>query len=1060
MKKFIATLINNRAIICALLLAYAAAGVMSFKHLPIEAYPDVTNIQAQVITLWPGHAAEEVEKFITIPVENQLNSLPQRAALRSISLFGLSVVTVVFEDDAENYKSRSLVSQGLTQVVQNLPVGAQAAISSDSTPVGEIFRYTLQAPPGYSQVELRALEDWVVERQFRTVPGVVDVNGFGGPTKQYQAIVDPVKLKSYGITLKQIVDVLTASNQNAGGAYIERGEQMFIVRGLGLIQNLDDIRATVLSVRNGTPIKVGDVAQVQIGNRLRLGRVGMNKPQKGVAVEKTDQDDVVQGIVLLRKGDNALEVLERVKAKAELINRNYLPPDVKLVTHYDRTELIDRTLHTVSHNMIEGIALVLAVLILFLGVRNWRSALIVAAVIPLALLGAFMLLDFEHIPANLISMGAIDFGIIVDSAVVIIEHIIHYNEQRGSKRVTLREAILRGTTEMGKPIMFSKVVLLTAFLPLYTMQRVEGRIFKPMAVTLTFAIIVGTILAIIAVPALCSFFLKATKKSDEPSPEHGDERIGFGLVHLIRTVYEPLLRLALRVRFLVVLAALAALVLSGIVATHLGSEFLPKLEEGSLWVHAGMPGSISPSEANRVVTEVRKALASFPEVKTVVTQNGRPDDGTDTGGFNANEIFVDLIPQDQWTTAPNREKLVAIMNEKLQHIPGLDTLFSQVIEDNVNEAVSGIKGELGIKLFGSDPDKLQALADQITSAVKQVPGAVDVSAEQLSGQPQVQVNIDRHSVARYGLAIGDVDSLVETAFGGTVATQIIEGDRTFDLAIKLAPSAVSNLDKIRTIPLFGANSEIITLGQVGSVAVKNGFARIYREDNERRIAVKFGVRDRDLGSVVADAQHAVNSAIKLPVGYRLQWTGSFENQQRALARLMIVVPITLLAIFFVLFAAFHSGKLASIILLCVPLAAIGGIAGLGLVGLPLSVSALVGFIALFGASVQNGVILLEQINAFIDEGRDVINAIVDGALARLRPVLMTSAMAAFGLLPAALSHAVGAETARPFAVVIVGGLISATILTLIVLPVICLYFLKPKPTVPATPDDPSALSAA
>ncbi len=1045
MKKFIATLLDNRAIICALLLAYTAAGVMSFKHLPIEAYPDVTNIQAQVITLWPGHASEEVEKFITIPVENQLNSLPQRASMRSISLFGLSVVTVVFEDSAENFKSRSQVSQALTQIVQNLPSGAQASISSDSTAVGEIFRYTLQAPPGYSLVELRALEDWVVERQFRTVPGVVDVNGFGGPTKQYQAIVDPVKLKSYGVTLKQIVDALSASNKNAGGAYIERGQQMFIVRGLGLIQNLDDIRATVLMVKNGTPIKVGDVAQIQIGNQLRLGRVGMNKPKAGVPVEKTDQDDVVQGVVMLRKGDNALEVLQRVKAKAEEINRSYLPPDVKLVPHYDRTELIDRTLHTVSHNMVEGVAFVLAVLILFLGVQNWRSALIVAAVIPLALLGAFMLLDFEHIPANLISMGAIDFGIIVDSAVVIIEHIIHYNEQRGSKRVTLREAILRGTSEMGKPILFSKVVLLTAFLPLYTMQRVEGRIFKPMAVTLTLAIIVGTILAIIAVPTLCSLFLKAPKRPEnEANPPDGDEHMGWGLVHLIRITYEPLLRLALRLRVLVIIVALVCLIVSGIIASRLGSEFLPKLEEGSLWVHAEMPGSISPSEANRVVTEVRQRLASFPEVKTVVTQNGRPDDGTDVGGFNADEIFVDLIPQEQWTTAHSREALVAIMNEKLQHIPGLDTEFSQVIEDNVNEAVSGIKGELGIKIFGTDADKLQAIADQITGIIKQVPGAVDVSAEQLSGQPQVQVNIDRHSVARYGLAIGDVDSLVETAFGGTVATQIIEGDRTFDLAIKLAPSAVSNLDNIRTIPLFGANSEIITLGQVGSVGVKNGFARIYRENNERRIAVKFGVRDRDLGSVVKDAQKAVDAALKLPTGYRMEWSGSFENQQRALARLMIVVPITLIAIFFVLFAAFHSGKLASIILLCVPLAAIGGIAGLGIVGLPLSVSALVGFIALFGASVQNGVILLEQINEFIAEGRDITHAIVEGALARLRPVLMTSAMAAFGLLPAALSHAVGAETARPFAVVIVGGLISATVLTLIVLPVICIYFLKPK----------------
>ncbi len=1056
MKLVVEAIINNRAIVVGLLVVYAIAGVIAFRQLPIEAYPDVTNIQVQVITLWPGHAAEEVEKFVTIPVENQLNSLPQRATLRSVSLFGLSQVTVVFEDDADNYRSRNLVSQQLVQV--SLPAGALASVSPDATPVGEIFRYTLQGPPEVPLTDLRALEDWVVERQFRTVPGIVDVVGFGGPTKQYEVLVDPLKLKSYGITLKQLTDALSLSNRNAGGAYVERGSQMFIVRGLGLIANLDDIRATVLTVRNGTPIRVADLGQVQIGHQLRLGRVGLNNPHRQTAPVKTDKDDVVQGIVLLRKGENALEVLKLVEAKVETINRNYLPAGVRLVPHYDRTDLIARTLHTVRHNMIEGIALVLILLIVFLGVRNWRSALIVASVIPFALLGAFMLLDLEHIPANLISMGAIDFGIIVDAAVVIIENVIQLVEDRKRNGLTVRQAIVNGTSTMSKPIIFSKVVLLTAFLPLYTMQRVEGRIFRPMALTLTFAIVAGTLLALVAVPCFASFFL-----AERDEAEGG--RMGFGVVGAIRKRYIPVLNFAMRRRALVVGVSAGALLLSVLLARHLGSEFLPKLEEGALWLRLTMPESISPTEADRITRHSRETLASFPEIRTVVSQLGRPDDGTDVNGFNTAEIYADLIPQDQWKTAENRPALCAKINEQLTKLPGVDVAFSQVIEDNVNEAVSGIKGECGVKIFGTDPETLQKLADQITRLIQSVTGTTDVSAEHLAGQPQVQIRIDRPSVARFGLSIADVDSLVETAFGGTVATQVIEGERSFDLAVKLRPNAINSLEAIRAIPLLGTSGELVTLGAVADVKTAGGYGRIYRENNERRIAVKFGVRDRDLGSVIADAQREVVGKVKLPAGYRLEWTGSFENQQRALARLMIVVPITLVAIFFVLFTAFHSGRLALIILMNVPLAAIGGIVGLWLVGLPLSVSALVGFVALFGASIQNGVILLERIRELANTQHDLLKAVIEGAVSRLRPVLMTSSMAAFGLLPAALSRAVGAETARPFAVVIVGGLISSTILTLIVLPVVCVMFLRPKRPLhpshsPAAPNLPIAPAPA
>ena len=935
------------------------------------------------------------------------------------------------------------MNQQMAQV--NFPPGATPALSSDSTAVGEIYRYTLQAPPGFPDTELKAIDDFVVERQLRTVPGVVDVNGFGGPTKQYQALVDPVKLKSYGLTLQTVTQALTNSNQNAGGAYIEHGPQLLIVRGLGLIHSLVDIKSTVLGVRNNTPITVGDVASVQIGHQLRLGRVGLNNPQKGKTPEATDQDDVIEGIVDMRTGENVLEVLKRVEAKVAQINKTYLPPGVRLVPHYDRTELIDRTLHTVRHNTVTGIVLVLLVLVAFLGLENWRAALLVASVIPFSLLGAFMLLDYLHIPANLISMGAVDFGIIVDASVVVMEVIIQLLEHRRQNRLSLAGAVVEGVGQMGKPILFSKLVLLTAFLPLYTLQRVEGRIFHPMALTLSFAIIVGVVLALTAVPCLASLFLRVRdlQAADEPAAgaaPAGEEHKG--LAGFFHHRYVPLLDLALRSRGVVIVAALLMLAVTALLGLRLGSEFLPKLEEGALWLHMTMPEATAPSEAAKLTREVREMLASYPEVKTVVSQIGRPDDGTDVGGFNDVEIYVDLIPQDQWTTAPTREALTAKMNERLSSLPGVDYEFSQYIEDNVNEAVSGIKGELGIKIYGPEPDKLQELADKICELVRGVAGATDVAPEHLLGQPQVQVQVNRQIVARYGLEIADVNGMVDNAFGGSVATQVLEGERNFDLAVKLRPELIDNLDDIRTIPLFGSNNEIVTLGQVADVGIHNGFARIYREENERRIAAKFSVRNRDLGSVVAEAQRKVDAQVKLPPGYRLEWTGSFENEQRATRRLMIVVPITLGAIFFILFAAFNSARSALLILVNVPLAAIGGVVGLFLAGLPLSVSALAGFVALFGIAIEYCVIMITRIHELEAGGMETQPAIREGALSRLRAVLMTSIMAALGLLPAALSHAVGSETARPFATVIVGGLVSSTLLTLFVFPVVCTFFLR------------------
>jgi len=1037
MTAFVRLLLRHRPVVLALTVAFIAAGLVAWSRLPIEAFPDVTNIQAQVITLWPGHAAEEVERFVSIPIENQLNGLPDRVRLRSVSLFGLSAVTVTFDDHADKNMSRSLMAQQLAQA--SLPAGANASLSPDSTPIGEIFRYSLTGPASMPVSELRATEDWVVERQFRTVPGVVDVNGLGGPTKQYQVRIDPIRLQAHGIALKQVFDALSNGNRNAGGAYVERGDQTLIVRGLGLIEHPEDIAGIVVTAASGTPVTVGDLGTVVLGNQLRLGQVGITRVEGSRVV---DNDDAVTGIVLLRKGDNATEVLKAIHAKVEELNAHLLPPGVRLMPHYDRSDLTERTLHTVGHNMVEGIALVVMILIVFLGLEHWRSAMIVALVIPLALLGAFSLLDWRHIPANLISLGAIDFGIIVDTAVVVVENIIRLRE-RGEEK-GLAACIVRGVAEMGRPILFSKAILLTAFIPLYTLQRVEGRIFQPMALTLTFALIVGALLALTLVPVLMSLLLPK-RGATAPGGDAGEHQSL--AVRVLTRLYRPLLRLVIRFRLVVIATAICSLVIAAWGGGQLGSEFLPKLDEGALWVRASMPQSISPTAAAELVRRTRAILISFPEVRTVVSHNGRPDDGTDVNGFDTCEYYVDLKSRDQWPDHVTHEGLVAAMAAKMAEIPGVDVEFSQYIEDNVNEAVSGIKGELGIKLFGDDPVKLQELADRVVTAVKTVKGATDVSDEQLMGQPQLQVTIDRRAIARYGLAINDVQQTIECAFGTAVATQILEGERSFDLAIRLDPLQVNSVDAVRRIPVLGPNGEQLTLGDLSRVEVRCGASRIYREDNGRRIAVKFSVRGRDLGSVVADAEAAVSSAVQLPSGYRLVWTGSFENQQRAMARLAIIVPLSLVGILFLLMTAFDSLRLGLLVLVNVPLAAVGGIAALALAGLPMSVASLVGFVALFGVSVQNGVLLIERIRELMLRGRPRMSAVVDGALTRLRPVVMTSAMAALGLLPAALSTGVGAETARPFALVIVGGLLTSTLLTLIILPALCSWplFLTVKP---------------
>lgn len=1012
MRGLVTFCLKQRAVVLILLALFVAAGVSAYRHLPVEAYPDVTNTQVQVITLFPGHAAEEVERLVTIPVENEMNGIPKRSSLRSVSLFGLSVVTIVFDDDADRAYVRNQVFERLQSVP--LPAGASASLSPDSTPVGEIYRYTLKAPPGTPAVELKALQDWVVERKLRQVPGVVDVVGFGGPTKQYQVVIDPARLKAAGVTLHQVFDALAAGNRNAGGSYIEHGSEMYIVRGLGFVRDTRDIGDIAVTVRNGSPIRVRDLGEVVVGSRARLGMVG-----------KDAEDDVVQGIVLLRKGENALEVLERVRAKVDEINRGVLPKGVTLVPHYDRTELIHRTLHTVRKNMLEGIGLVLLVLVAFLGWRNITGAMVVAAVVPLSLLGAFLLLDARNVPANLISLGAVDFGIIVDSAVFVIENLLRHLEVRRGRIRSFPGVIARATSEVGVPQLFSTVIIVTAFLPLFTLQRVEGRIFRPLAMTLTFALVCGFLLSITVVPTLASFVVK-------PEAEGGES----ALVRFLGRLYRPALDRALARRKLVVASAVAILAAGFALVPFLGTEFLPKLDEGALWIRMTMPERIGPAEAAGLVRQARAILREFPEVRTVVSQLGRPDDGTEVNGFDTVEMYADLLPRDRWTSARRREDLVAKMSARFGRIPGVDVSFSQVIEDNVNEAVSGVKGELVVKISGEDPVTLQKLADETAAILKRVPGADDVQAERLAGQPQIQIAIDRQALWRVGLSVSDVEDVIETAMGGAVPTRVLEGERTFDLAVRVSPGAVSDVESIRRLPILGPSGEKLTLGSVAAVDAKPGYARIFREENERRIAVKLSIRGRDLGSLVKEGSERVATGVPLPPGYTLTWSGAFENQQRAAKRLVVVVPLTLFAIFLVLVTAFRSTRLALLIVMNVPFAAVGGILALFVTRLPLSTSALVGFVALLGVSVMNGVLLVERIRELRSEGRPLLECVREGALSRFRPVLMTGLMAELGLLPAALSTAVGSETQRPFAIVVIGGLVTATLLTLLVLPVL------------------------
>ena len=1014
----IAFCLQQRLMVIGATLAIAISGIIAFEKLPVQAFPDVQNVFVQVVTQYPGQAPEEVEKLISLPIERVMNGLPHLMSMRSVSIFGLSVVTLTFDDDAEDYFSRQQVLERIQNA--DIPDNAKPQLGPLSTGVGEILRYVVDAK-NLPLVEQRALQDWVIEPKIRAVQGVADVVSYGGGVKEYKVAAKPDQLKNYNIDLKQVFDAIAANNSNTGGGYIGYGDEALVVRGIGLLKTADEIGEIVVDTNEGVPIRIKDVADISVGPQPRTGIVAKNQ-----------QNDIVEGIVLLIKGRDAVNVLGGVKEKIQELNEFGLPPGVKITPIYDRTELVEHTVHTVEHNMLEGAALIMIILLVFL--RRFMAAFLVTLIIPLSLLFAFILVDLGGISANLISLGAIDFGIIVDSAVVLVEAVMVQVTLDLHKNVDirhLRQTLLVTATEMGRPILFSKAIIITAFLPIFTFQRVEAKIFSPMAYTLSFALVASMLFSLTFVPAMLTYLL-GPRMSESHNP----------LVDAMEKRYRRVIEWVLKHARTVFTTAVITLILSFMSVRFIGTEFMPKLDEGNIWLTITLPTPVSLTTAKEVEQKVREKLETFTEAKMVLTQLGRPEDGTDPKGFNNLEVLIDLNPKDTWRYQ-KKDELIQAMDKELAIFPGILTNFSQVIQDNVEEAISGVKGEIAIKIFGSDLKTLQDRADQITHILASIQGATDVAAEQQAGLAQVMIDIDRVKVSRYGVNIADVEKVIEIGMGGKSASQFLEGERRFDITLRYEENARNSVAGIENLTVQSPSGARIPLAELATIKINQGASRISREDNMRRIAIKCNLINRDQGSFVAEAQQIVQAQVDLPPGYHVVWSGQFENQQRAMKRLAVIVPISIGLIFILLFWAFMSIKNALLILMNVPFAMIGGILILLATGINLSVSAAVGFIALFGIAVQNGVILVTQLNKLRREGQSLHDAIVNGSVSRLRPVVMTALMAMLGLFPAALSTSVGSETAKPFAVVIIGGLLTATVLTLTLLPALYRYFAEP-----------------
>jgi len=1008
---FMGGVLEKRVIVIVASIGLLGLGMFSLSQLPIQPYPGVAPLTIQAISQWPGRSTSEVEQQVTIPVENALAGIPGVQAFRSVSLFGLSVVTLKFTDTTDPFKARQTFIVNLSNV--SFPAGVSSSISPDSDATGEIMRYHVQSDFA-SPTRLKTLQNYEIYKELKQTPGVADVSSFGGKVRQYQVIITPESLQAKGVTITQIIAALNNANSNAGGGLLPAGEQQFVVRGVGLFKNLGDIKQVVVAVNQGVPIRIGDVATVEIGFAPRLGMF-----QYG------ENADAVEGIVFLRRGENATEVLARVREKIKTINNHILPPGIQVKPFYDRQALLDITIGTVKHTLFFGISLVLAVLFLFLG--NLRAAAVVAAVIPLALCVSFIQMHIWSVPANLISLGAIDFGVIVDSAVILTENVMRHLEEGGKR---LNQSIIIATSEVQRAMIYSTSIIIVAYSPLFFMGGVEGIIFKPMAFTMGFALIAAMILSLTFLPAMISLIFGENLQHKPPS-----------FITRLLAGYKPLLRRWMDRPRTVVAIAVFILGLTLFSMTKLGTAFLPTLEENNIWLRVTLPNTVDLSYSVKIANELRGIFLKQAEIEKVAVQIGRPDDGTDSTGVFNQEYGLYLKAPDKMPAGSSKKQLIEHLETELNKIPGIHYSFSQYIQDNVNEALSGVKGENSVKIYGPDLEVLDLKAREIIEELKKVAGVADEGILKELGQPTLNIQIDREKASRYGINVNDIQTIVANAIGGTPITNLLEDEKTFGIAVRLNEASRNDVLDVSKLLVDSPTGAAIPLSMVAKVSLSDGPFFIYREAGKRYIAIKFSVRGRDLGSAVEDAQVLVQKNITLPANYSISWDGQFNQMKQAQKKLMIIVPLALLGIFLLLVSAFGNFRDAVIVMINVPFAAIGGVLALHLAGETLSISAFFGFLSLFGIAIQDGVILISFINkSMSDDLAAMKDTMVEGSSLRVRPVLMTAMLSGLGLLPAALSHSIGSEAQRPLALVIVGGMVTTTILTLLVLPVIYSWF--------------------
>jgi heavy metal efflux system protein len=1036
--------LKSRWLVLGGVIVLIAWGVVSFRSLPIEAYPDVANNYVQIITQWPGRSAEEIERQVTVPVEIQMAGIPHLTHLRSTTLAGLSSLMLVFDDDSTSDVNREHVLERLSQV--NLPANLVPQMGTDWSPVGQIYWYTLESTnPAYDVMEKKALEDWTLEKSFKGVTGVVDVSSFGGPTKEYQVKLDPDKMVSYGLSIAQVEQQIANNNTNGGGSFIEQGAQQINVQSLGLYNSVQDIENTVIKNANGAAIKVKDIATVTQGPKIRLGQIG--RSARGPNNTIIDNPDTVEGIVLLQKGDDSDPVLQGIHEEVNKLNNGILPKGVKIKPFLDRSDLVKFTVETVENNLSEGMILVAIILFLFLG--NVRGAIIVTLTIPFALLFASICLDLSHIPANLLSLGALDFGMVVDGSVVMIENIVRHLSHQDDTRTPMQK-IREAAHEVQRPVFFARGIIITSYLPIFTLQAVEGRLFKPMAWTVTFALLGALGFAIIVAPVLASIaFRKGASEWENPL-------LKWLTLHYRSSVHTAIKHRNMTLGIATILFAIAVYLTVG---GPIGSEFLPHLDEGSIWVRGTLPPSEGPTASIDFTNKARLVMASFPEVTQVVSQTGRPDDGTDTAGFFNTEYFVDLKRKEQWRPVfhQDKEQLISAIDKQLSQFPGVIWNYSQPISDNMEEAVSGVKGELAVKLYGDDLRTLEKTAEEIQAQMAQVRGIEDLGIFRIVGQPNLNYTVDREEAARWGINVADIQDAMQTAVGANAVTQVQQGEARFDVTLRYQQQYRDTREAIENVRLLTPSGERVSLAQLTKVSTDDGAEQINREGGQRYIAIKYSVRGRDLGSSVEEAISRVNHNVTLPAGYHLEWAGEYESQKRANKRMAIVVPVTVMVIFLILYTMFRSFKWAMLILVSVIMASIGGPLALFITHTNFSVSSAVGFLALFGVSVQTGVIMIEFINQLrarrkgMEESTQehIVEAAVEGAVLRLRPIMMTMLVATLGLLPAALSHAIGSDSQRPFAIVIVGGLLANLVIGVFLLPTLYVWFANDNDVLPA-----------